>query len=403
MWEPSACCGDFKGASPPRRTPISARWATQTLGKSVSHQTIQLGMRASPAPQSHATRARHLNHGCSCTLQAHTAHRGDTRCHQFVAAGRERIGESSSARNSRRSNVALAKASKTAIAAIRCWSTDSSLLLRSMNTRMLGSVSSTMLSANRTATSARLRRSLRNRDPPVSQTNSPPSSCCNMHSISFTVAWVHTFMTSKPYFIGLALIFPSSHGHSNPGCHVSMHTATPWARLRVRHRLAQQCSCHSGVFPASPGSNGSTVLRWMCRAAPAARHGKGSPRRVLDAKAIEAPGLLSFAPVGGLSGRRCGYHLSAAVDRLDAGSAAPACLPGVTPRGWAARKTRTASCVGHTVRPARRRCALTTARRRVGASNRASCELGGSRAHVVAARLRAPTPGAGEFSCWLSA
>jgi hypothetical protein len=88
------------------------------------------------------------------------------------------------------------------------------------------------------------------------------------------------------------------------------------------------------------------------------------------------PGLLFFCPGRGLSGRRCGYHLSAAVDRLDAGSAAPACLPGVTPRGWAARKTRTASCVGHTVCPARRRCALTTARRRVCASNRASCELG---------------------------
>lgn len=61
MWEPSACCGDFKGASPTRRTPISARSATQTLGKSVSYQSIQFGMRASPATQSHATRVRHLN------------------------------------------------------------------------------------------------------------------------------------------------------------------------------------------------------------------------------------------------------------------------------------------------------------------------------------------------------
>ena len=62
---------------------------------------------------------------------------------------------------------------------------------------------------------------------------------------------------------------------------------------------------------------------------------------------------------------------------MDAGSAAPARLPGVTPRGWAARKTRTVTCVGHTVCPARRRCALTTARRRARCEQ-AGCELGGA-------------------------
>jgi hypothetical protein len=49
------------------------------------------------------------------------------------------------------------------------------------------------------------------------------------------------------------------------------------------------------------------------------------------------PALSFFAPVGGLSGRRYGNHLSAAVDLVNAGSAASARLPGVIPRRWVAR------------------------------------------------------------------
>lgn len=68
----------------------------------------------------------------------------------------------------------------------------------------------------------------------------------------------------------------------------------------------------------------------------------------------------------GLSAQQSGHHRGAAVDVLNVGSAAKSPSTGCHSPEVGRLKSRTATCAGRTVCPTRRRCALTTARRRVG-------------------------------------